>query len=170
MKKYYSFRIYIWRDIKDDEMFKDIVEANKDRINDYITVFVFNKFDDMYKTVREIEGKIEFNGRNDLEDNYAGRTLMCRKQLYDDDNPDKVWGYSKAQGFIYLCDENGLTFNTVSHEVGHAVIGYMGAYFTDKISFKRYEDDIHITDEQLLYGELFCYITGSLNNQICVNF
>lgn len=168
MKKYYSFRVYIWENIRNNEMFKDIVEANKDRINDYITVFVFNKFDDMYKTVREIEGKIEFNGRNSLENDYAGRTLMCRHQLYNDDNPDKVWGYSKSQGFIYLCDEDGLTFNTVSHEVGHAVIGYMGAYFKDKFKFTTYTEDKN--DEAMLYEELFCYITGSLNNQICVKF
>lgn len=167
MKKYYSFRIYIWRDIKDDEMFKDIVEANKDRINDYFTVFIFNKFDDMYKKVREIEGEIEFRDGNDLEDNYAGRTLVCRQQLYEDDKPE-VWGYSKAQGFIYLCDEERLTFNTVSHEVGHAVIGYMGAYFNDKFKFASYIEAKN--EENILYEELFCYITGSLNNQICVKY
>lgn len=162
MKK---FRIYIWKDIKEDNMFKEIVKNNKDRLNDYINVFVFDKYEDMYDKVEKIESDIEFpNGKENRIDNYAGRTLMCRKQLYSDDNSNEIWNYSHAQGFIYLCDENNrLSFNTVSHEVGHAIIGYIGAYFKDKFKFNRYGES---TDEDILYEELFCYMTGSLNDQI----
>lgn len=161
-----TFRIYIWKDIKDDEMFKDIVKKNKNRINDYFTVMVFDKYEEMYKKVDTIENGCEEFERN-LEHNYGGRTLVCRKQLFEDDNPE-VWDYSKAQGFIFLCDEDSLTFNTISHEVAHAVLGYMGAYFKNKIHFKTYEQKGK--EKEILYEELFCYITGSLNNQICVKF
>lgn len=162
-----KFRIYIWRDIKKDEMFKEIVEENKERINDYFTVLIFNTHEEMYKRVKEIESNMDFpNGQNLLEE-FTGRTLLCRQELHEDDKPEII-GYSKAQGFIYLCDEDGLTYNTISHEVGHAVLGYMGAYFKDKFKITSY---IEKFDEQnLLYEELFCYITGSLNNQICVKY
>lgn len=163
-----TFRIYIWKDIKNDEMFKDIVKKNKKRTNDYFTVMVFDKYEEMYKKVDIIENGCE-NLKKDTEHNYGGRTLICRAQLYEDDNPE-VWGYSKAQGFIFLCDEDGLTFRTVSHEVAHAVIGYMGAYFKNKIHFRSYEQIVKNEEKEALYEELFCYITGSLNNQICVKF
>lgn len=159
-----SFRIYIWKDIKDDEMFKDIVNANKDRVNDYINVMIFDSYEKMYEKVDKIEEDCD-NDVGNNEHNYLGRTLMCRKQLYNDDETE-IWGYSKAQGFIFMCGEEGITFNTVSHEVGHAVFEYMGAYFKDKIRFTEYSDEKY--DENTLYEELFCYITGSLNNQICV--
>ena len=159
------FRVYYWKDIKEDEMFKKVVEENKDRLNDYLTVWVFYNYEEMYKKVDENESDIDFsNAERNNEHNYAGRTLMCRKQLFDDEEPDKVWGYSHAQGFIYLCDENSkLSFNTISHEVGHAVIGYMGAYFKDKFNFTVY-DEKGLDDD--IYEELFCYMTGSLNDQI----
>lgn len=163
-----TFRIYIWKDIKNDEMFKDIVKKNKNRINDYYTVMVFDKYEEMYNKVDTIENGCE-NLKADTEHNYGGRTLICRKQLYEDDNPE-VWDYSKAQGFIFLCDEDGLTFNTVSHEIAHAVIGYMGAYFKNKINFRSYEQIVKNKGKDVLYEELFCYITGSLNNQIVVKF
>lgn len=161
-----TFRIYIWKDIKNDEMFKNIVRKNKKRINDYYTVMVFDKYEEMYKKVDIIENSCE-NIKTDIEHNYGGRTLICRQQLYEDDNPE-VWDYSKSQGFIFLCDEDNLTFNTVSHEVAHAVIGYMGAYFKNKINFRSYEQIVKNKEKDILYEELFCYITGSLNNQIVV--
>jgi hypothetical protein len=161
-----TFRIYIWKDIKDDEMFKDIVKKNKKRVNDYFTVMIFDKYEEMYNKVDNIEKGCE-NLKEDIEHNYGGRTLICRKQLYEDDKPE-IWDYSKAQGFIFLCEEDGLTFNTVSHEVAHAVIGYMGAYFKNKINFRTYEQIVKNEEKDVLYEELFCYITGSLNNQIVV--
>jgi len=162
---YKTFRISLWKDIKDNEMFKEVVKNNKDRVNDYFTVMIFSKYEEMYKKVDEIENNTEGDFKKGIEHDYQGRTLVCRKQLFEDDK-EEIWGYSKAQGFIFLCDEEGLTFNTVSHEVGHAVIGYMGAYFKDKFKIKTYEDEKE--EEDTLYEELFCYITGSLNNQICV--
>lgn len=162
---YKTIRISIWKDIKDNEMFKEVVKNNKDRINDYFTVMIFSKYEEMYKKVDEIETNTEGNFKKGIEHDYQGRTLVCRQQLFEDDK-EEIWGYSKAQGFIFLCDEEGLTFNTVSHEVGHAVLGYMGAYFNDKFKIKTYEDEKN--EEDTLYEELFCYITGSLNNQICV--
>ena len=163
MKK---FRIYIWRDIRNDEMFKEIVKKNKKRINDYFTVLVFNTHEEMYKKVREIESKMEFPHGQNLIDDFEGRTLLCRQSLYDEN--DRKIGYSKMQGYIYLCDENHLTFNTVSHEVGHAVIGYMGAYFNRKFKFTTYKNKLD--GQNLLYEELFCYMTGSLNSQICTKY
>ena len=162
-----TFRIYIWKDIKDNEMFKDIVKKNRKRINDYYTVMVFDKYEEMYKKVDIIENGCE-NLYKDTEHNYGGKTLVCRGQLYKDDNPE-VWDYSKAQGFIFLCDEDGLTFRTISHEVAHAVLGYMGAYFKNKIHFRSYEQIVKNEEKETLYEELFCYITGSLNNQIVIN-
>lgn len=162
---YKIFRISIWKDIQDNEMFKEIVKERKERINDYFTVMVFSKYKDMYKKVDKIEENTEGDFEKGIEHDYQGRTLICRQQLFEGDN-EEIWGYSKAQGFIFLCDEEGITFNTVSHEVGHAVIGYMGAYFKDKFKIKTYEDEK--MEEDTLYEELFCYITGSLNNQICV--
>lgn len=155
----------MWKDIKDNPMFKEVVESNKDRVNDYINVMIFDRYDEMYKKVDKIEEDCE-NYVGDTTHDYLGRTLMCRKQLFDDDNGGKVWGYSKAQGFIFICGEEGVTFNTVSHEVAHAVLEYMGAYFKDKIEFTTYGEDKY--DDNILYEELFCYMTGSLNNQICV--
>ena len=169
MKRYRSFRIYIWKDIKEEEMFKEIVKKNKERINDYFTVLVFNKYKDMYEIVDKIEENMDWKVDRNKEEEYNGRTLLCRQQLYEDDNSE-IWGYSKAQGFIYLCDECGVTFNTISHEVGHAVIGYMGAYFKNKIKFRKYEDKNVDNKKDILYEELFCYITGSLNNQIVIKF
>lgn len=160
MKK---FRAYYWESIKDEKMFKEIVDENRNRINDYITVMVFEGYEEMYKEVDKIEsGCDNFTGKNNRD--FDGRTLICRKQLYEE-GKEGVWDYSHAQGFIFLCDENNkLTFSTISHEVGHAVIGYMGAYFKNKFKIKRYEDKEE--EKDILYEELFCYITGSLNNQI----
>lgn len=159
-----SFRIYIWKDIKDDPMFKEVVDGNKDRVNDYVNVMIFDKYNEMYEKVDKIEENCE-NYVGEKDHTYLGRTLMCRKQLYEDDKPE-IWGYSKAQGFIFICGEEGITFNTISHEVGHAVFGYMGAYFKNKIRFTTFNKEKN--DDNILYEELFCYITGSLNNQICV--
>lgn len=161
-----TFRIYIWKDIKDNEMFKEIVDKNKNRINDYINVMAFDKYKEMYDKVDKIESGCENQPTNNNRD-YEGRTLMCRKQLYEDDKPE-IWDYSKAQGFIFLCDEKGITFNTVSHEVGHVVLEYFGAYFKDKLKLRCYDEEEG--EKDILYEELFCYITGSLNNQIVIRF
>lgn len=161
-----QFRVYYWKNIKEEEIFKEIVKENKDRTNDYLTVWVFDNYEEMYAKVNEIEKDMDFpNGNSNNNNDYDGRTLMCRKQLYDDAKPEELWGYSKAQGFIYLCDENKkLSFNTISHEVAHAVIGYIGAYFKDKFTFRAYDENDSKYD--ILYEELFCYMTGSLNDQI----
>lgn len=165
--KYRTFRAYIWEEIKKHDMFKEIVESNKERINDYFNVMVFNKFEDMYEMVDKIEENTEGNYEKGIEHDYEARTLVCRQQLYYE-GEEEIWGYSKAQGFIFLCDEQGITFRTISHEVGHAVLGYMGAYFKDKFKIGDYND--RNVPENILYEELFCYMTGTLNNEICIKF
>ena len=157
-------RIYIWADIVNNEMFNKIVKKNKKRLNDYFIVMIFDSSKEMYDKVDIIEKQCETPLENERD--YLARTLICREKLYKDDNPE-IWNYSKRQGFLFFYDENKLSFNTVSHEVSHAVIGYMGAYFKNKLKFKSYEDTEK--DNNVLYEELFCYITGSLNNQIVIN-
>ena len=127
---------------------------------------VFDTYEEMYNTVEKIENGCRDFKRN-IERNYGGRTLVCRQKLEGADT-GKHYGYSKDNGFIFLCEEDGLPLNTISHEVGHAVLGYFGAYFNRKFRLHTYSRKE--TEEDMLYEELFCYITGSLCNQICIRF
>lgn len=155
--KYKKFRVYLWKYIN-KEMFKDIIEKYKDRINDYVTVMIYEKYEDMYNKVDEIE-------ENKIERNYVGRTYMYRLPLIDEE--EKVIGYGKSCGFIHLCDENKeLSYETVSHEVAHCVIGYFSRFLYKDNPIKEMPSEYD--GEASDYEELFCYMTGNINNAILI--
>lgn len=156
--KYKAFRVYIWEYI-DKNMFKDIIEKYKDRIDDYVTVMIYEKYEDMYNKVDEIEEEKQ-------ERNYIGRTYMFRQRLEDEEGEFK--GYGKKCGFIHLCDENKeLTYEAVSHEVAHCVIGYFSRYLYKDNPIKEISEEHNGFASD--YEELFCYMTGNINNTILNN-
>lgn len=153
-----KFRIYIFEDIKENEMFKDIVKEYKERLNDYYTIYIFDKFDDMYNFADKIE-------KDKLRRDYSGRTF-CYQQLLLEDN--KEIGYCKTHGNIYLCNENNnLTYGTIQHEVSHAIIGYFNRHLLKNNPIYKHNWE---NEDEFINEELFCYMVGYMCNVIITNF
>lgn len=160
----YKFKIYMWQYIKKVKMFKEIIEENKDRLKDYMNVYIFEDYNEMYDYVDKSTKIKQIR-------NYQGMTYSYKRGLLETDDEkgykDKLIGYFKCHGNIYLCDKGQeLTYNVISHEVCHAIIQYFDNHLLKYNPICKQNEKATKAD---LNEELFCYMTGFLNNQILVN-
>ena len=157
----HKFKVYFWKYVP-KELFKDLRKESKDRLKDYMNVYIFGTLEEMYAKVDKIE-------KTKLGKDYSGRCYPY----------SKVWTYSDGTlgklspmcGNIYLCDED-FTFRTISHEVGHAIIGYFGRkvpkYKDIFVETDKTYELIHNPDS--IYEELFCYMLGNIVNDIVIEY
>lgn len=157
MNKMKRKRIYVWKDIDKISFLDKYREKYKERQKDYYTLYIFDKYEEMYK----------FCKRKDRykETNYAARTYTYIS--VSDDEKEEIL---PDNGRIYLCEENNPGDRTVAHEVSHAVIGYFNRkidnfneIFTPKLDDKG-RLDLDKANEDL--EELFAYMVGNMTDQI----
>ena len=148
------FRVYYWNEIKEMDMFKSIVKKNRDRLNDYCIVTVYDNYNEMYDNVDKIEK--EYTG--EVERDYAGRTYQYETTIR---NGFKKW-IGKSQAMVSFCRDE-LTYRTVNHEIGHIVYGYISKYCKRSL---KCDYDKRGKGKQPMYEELMCYMIGDISDQI----
>lgn len=155
-----KFNVYFWKNMPRG-MFKEIREKNKDRLKDYMKVYICEDFEEMYELVDKIEC-------DNLERDYAGRTLCYNRNLYSVEDNSFI-KTSPCCGHIVL-NKKYFYMDSVSHECTHAVIGYFSRKLKDLTNIFTKVDEIGniIDDEDYCedYEELFCYMVGGISDQI----
>lgn len=145
------FRVYYWSEIKDMDMFKDIVKKNKKRLNDYCVVTIYDTYEEMFNNVDIFEG-------HKIERDYGGRTFTWEIKIR---NGLKSW-IGKNQAIVSLCNEE-LTYRVINHEICHIVYGYISKYMKRSL---KCDYNKRRKKKQMIYEELMCYMTGSISDQI----
>lgn len=164
MKK---FKIYFWKRMPRG-MFKEERKRYKNRLRDYMIVYICKDFKEMY----ELEDKLE---KEELKRDYAARTYCYTKNFWDIESGEYV-KTSPCCGHMVF-NEEYFYMDSISHECGHAVIGY----FTRKIvemqdMYERIDEVGHLVSDKEeserceIKEELFCYMLGSLANQIAIGY
>jgi len=157
MKK---FKIYFWKRTP-IKLFREIKRENRERIRDYMNVYVCKDYKEMYELSEKLEGK-------KIERDYGARTMNYIKKWLDYESGEYV-KTSPCCGYILFCEEN-LTYETVAHESSHAVIGYFGRQlrkYADQVIQKvPFEEEWTESKEADLIEELYCYMCGGIVNQI----
>lgn len=159
-----KFKIYFWKYLPKG-YFKDIKEKYKDRNKDYMNVYICDTFEEMYDLEDKLEGK-------PIERDYGARTWSYSKNYYDCKTNEYV-KTSPCCGHI-IFNKDFFYMSAITHEVGHAVIGY----FSRKL--KPYQDIFTKVDElgNIIEGEdecdineeLFCYMIGNMADQIACKY
>lgn len=153
------FKVYFWRRVP-VQIFREIKRENKERLRDYMNVYVCDNFKEMYDLNDKLEGV-------DTPRDYAARTLSYDKKWYDNESGEFT-KYSPCSGYMVF-NEEYLPVNTISHECCHAVIGYFARKLKGyKEIFDEIEND-EVVSEDSLNEELFAYMQGSLVEQIYEN-
>ena len=157
MNKMKRKRIYVWKDIDKISFLDKYREKYKERQKDYYTLYIFDKYEEMYKFCKRKDGY--------KETNYGARTYTYIS--VSDDEKEEILPDS---GRIYLCEENNPGDRTVAHEVSHAVIGYFNRkidnfneIFTPRLDNKG-RLDLDKGNED--FEELFAYMVGNMADQI----
>ncbi len=158
-----AFIVKIWTNIP--KQFKNYMGKVADK-NDYFRVYIFDTKENMYDYVDKVEKK-------KIERDYAGRCLSFVRYFVED-KTNKIY-YSNKCGNIYFV-RGRLGGSVVSHECGHAVIGYFNRrienykeIFEDSVreDYKEYCDGIDVQEANIKdYDELFCYMLGELVGKI----
>lgn len=157
MNKMKRKRIYVWKDIDKISFLDKYREKYKERQKDYYTLYIFDKYEEMYKFCKKKDGY--------KETNYGARTYT-----YISVSADEKEEILPDSGRIYLCEENNPGDRTVAHEVSHAVIGYFNRKIDNfnEIFTPRLDDkgrlDLDKENEDL--EELFAYMVGNMTDQI----
>lgn len=160
----HKFKVYFWKYFPKG-LFKEIRAKYKDRLRDYMNIYICDDFDEMYKLENKLENK-------EVERDYAARTWCYSKNFYDIED-GKYIKTSPCCGHIVFTEEN-FYMDTISHESTHAVIGY----FTRKLKeeqklFVKVDECGEIlenTEESDENEELFCYMVGIIGDQIVSNY
>jgi len=154
MKK---FKVYFWKKLP-RSMFKEIKSKYKDRMKDYMNVYICDDFEEMYDLCDELEN-------NELERDYGARTFCFSRNWYS----LKTHEYIKTSPMCGYMAFNKKYFymDSISHESTHAVIGYFSRKLKDcKNIFDEFDDIGNLTKEYLDNEELFCYMVGNMSSQI----
>lgn len=160
-----KFKIYFWKYIPKG-YFKEIREKHKARKNDYMNIYVCDNREEMYNLADKLEG-------NKLERDYAGRTWSYDRNYYDIKTGEYV-KTSPCCGHIVFNKED-FYMNSITHEVGHAVIGYFNRKLRDcQGIFTKIDDEGNILDSEYIpekdLEELFCYMLGNMADQIVYKY
>lgn len=158
-----KFKVYFWKGMPRG-MFKEYRKKYKDRQKDYMQVYVCKDFKEMYDLTDKLEGE-------ELKRDYGARTYCYSKNFYSIEE-HKYIKTSPCCGHIVF-NEEYFYIDSISHESCHAVIGYVSRKLKELQSMFIQTDDIGVICEEKedeiekdLKEELFCYMLGSLTNQI----
>ncbi len=160
-----KFRVYFWKYLPKG-YFKEIREQHKKRKNDYMNVYICDTKEEMY----DLEDKLE---KKPIERDYGARTWCYSKNFYDIEIGEYV-KTSPLCGHIVFNKEY-FYMNSITHEAGHAVIGYYNRKLRDcqKI-FTKCDDKGNLLEPDLKpeedLEELFCYMIGNIADQIVCNY
>lgn len=164
------FKVYFWKRVP-VQIFREVKRENKNRLRDYMNVYLCKDLEEMYNLVDRLGEKVPRD--------YGARTLNMVKQWYDNESGEYV-KTSPCCGWIALCDEY-FSYETIAHESSHAVIGYFGRQlrkygnrFVRVIDVKENKledigDELDKEEDADLLEELYCYMLGSLVEQILQN-
>lgn len=146
--------------------FKEIKEKYKDRMRDYMNVYVCETLEEMY----ELTDKLE---KSKVEREYAGRTWCYNRNFYDIETGEYV-KTSPLCGHIVFNKEYFYQ-DAISHETTHAVIGYFNRKLKDcQNIFTKVDEYGNILDEEVApeedLEELFCYMVGNIADEICCKY
>lgn len=148
-----KFKVYLWKNIP-----SPIRKSGNEKssFKDYMIVNVFNNYEEMYNYVDKRE-------KHKVDRDYVSR-CYCIDHVYE----NLITGerkYTPLCGDLYFVKDY-MGGATVSHECCHAVIGYFNRKIKNKNNlFEDIPDDL-IYEDCLDIEELFCYMQGSLVNQI----
>lgn len=153
-----KFKVKMWKWI--NPRFKSSVNEKYHK-NDYMNIYVFDTYDEMYDFVDKYE-------KNKIERNYRGRCFTFYNYFIN--NITEVKRTAPLCGNIYFVKEN-MGAGTVTHECSHATIGYFNRRIKD---YKKIFDDTlnydtsipNEYDDSCDTEELFCYMLDSLVRQI----
>jgi len=158
MKRY---KVYFWRKVP-IKLFREIKRENKERLRDYMNVYICENIKEMYEISDKLEGK-------KIERDYGARTMNYIKRWVDYESGEYV-KTSPCCGYI-LFNQEEIDNNTIAHESSHAVIGYFGRqlnryadHLIQKIDLETNEW-VEIEEAELI-EELYCYMCGGLVHQI----
>ena len=149
MKK---FKVYFWKNIPKEIRSMGNEKSSK---NDYMIVNIFDSYEEMYNYVDKRE-------KHKVERNYAARSY-CINHVYLN-LETKEEKYTPLCGDLYFMVDN-MGGSIVSHECCHAVIGYFLRKIKDKSKLMQ-DISKNSNDDCEELEELFCYMLGSLVNQI----
>lgn len=160
-----KFKIYFWKHLPKG-YFKEIKENHKDRLKDYMNVYICDSIDEMYDLTDKLE-------KNKVKRDYGARTWCYSKNYYD----IETGGYIKTSplcGHIVFTKEY-FYMDSITHEVAHAVIGYFNRKLKDcQNIFTKVDEVGNILEEEVPddvdLEELFCYMTGNMADQIVCKY
>lgn len=152
-----KFKVYFWKYMP-KSMFKDIRAKHKNRLNDYMNIYICDTFEEMYDLTDKLE-------KEKQERDYGARTWCIDKNSYDIETGEFVKTNPQCGHIIF--NKKYFYMDVISHECTHAVIGY----FNRKL--KEYRDIFADIDKEgneingnVGNEELFCYMVGGIGNQI----
>ena len=160
-----KFKIYFWKGIPKN-YFKEIKERYKDRKKDYMNIYICDNREEMYELTDKLEGK-------PIERDYAARTLCYSKNWYDIENNEYIKTTNLCGHIIF--DKEYFYMDAIAHETGHAVIGYFNRKLRDcQNIFTKCDEKGNVLDKEIEpehdLEELFCYMIGSIANQIACKY
>lgn len=154
-----KYKVYFWKYMPRN-MFKEIKQRYKNRLNDYMNVYVCEEYKEMYDLVDKIE-------KEKQERDYGAKTWCIDKNYYEIETNLYV-KTSSCCGYMYF-NKKQFFMDTISHESTHAVIGYFNRKLKD---YRTVFADIDKTGEEINGNiqneELFCYMVGNIGNQIVI--
>lgn len=159
-----KFKVYFWKYLPKG-YFKEIKSKYKDRLGDYMNVYICDTFEEMYNLADKME-------KTKLERNYAARTLCFTRNFYEYAT-GKYIKTGPLCGYIYFNQEN-FYMDAITHECSHAVIGYFGRKLKDCQDFFVKTDEygclLDCPENEYIESEdkeeLFCYMLGNIADQI----
>ena len=155
-----KFKVYFWKHLP-KKIFDNIKAKYKDRLRDYMNVYICDTFDEMYDLPDQLEKKPQ-------KRDYGGRTWCINKNFYEI-KTGKFIKTSPCCGHIIL-NKKYYFMDTISHESTHAVIGYFSRKLKEyKHIFTEIDEEGNILeggDECDINEELFCYMIGNIGDQI----
>lgn len=139
-------KLKIWDEIPNGVCDK-LLEKYKALKDDYYWVCFFDTHDEMYNYYDK-----KFGLEDPTSHNYDG---LCKysSNWYSDDTWDKNCGY-----ILFLNDK--LTFETMAHELAHALTFYFGnrIMYCERV----------FSGDYMEYNELFCYLSGFINQKVAM--
>ena len=160
-----KFKVYFWKHLPKG-YFKEVREKYKDRKNDYMNVYICDNRDEMYELEDKLEGK-------PVERDYGARTWCYSKNWYDIETGKYVKTSPLCGHIVFTRDY--FYMDSITHEVGHAVIGYFNRKLRDcQGIFTRCDEIGNVLDKEYRpeddLEELFCYMIGSMADQTVCNY
>lgn len=156
-----KFKVYFWKHLPKG-YFKEIKNNHKNRLKDYMNVYICDNYKEMYDLTDKLE-------KSKVERDYGARTWCYSRNFYEVDT-NKYIKTSPLCGHIVFNKEY-FYMDSITHEVGHAVIGYFNRKLKDcQNIFTKVDELGNLLEEEVSddvdLEELFCYMIGNMADQI----